>query len=127
MGVRNSRSGIIEQENSVVYGISIELILDGMCAILFAMDKNEAYHIAQRAIADLKAAVFSILLGNPDGISNAQLGRTLGIYAGHVGHEGHISRTLLAMLAEEGVAEQDSISKKWRIRPQKEESVDSVD
>lgn len=86
------------------------------------MNRTEAYRAAQRAIADLKAAVFFILQTSPDGISNANLGRTLGIYAGHVRHEGHISRTLLAMLEEEGVAEQDPETKTWRIRVQKNDA-----
>ena len=85
------------------------------------MDKSEAYHLAQKAIADLKAAVFSILQNSPDGIRNVELGRTLGIYAGHVRHQGHIPRTLLAMLEEEGVAEQDPSTKRWKIRSQHEE------
>jgi hypothetical protein len=78
---------------------------------------TEAYHLAQRAMADLKAAVHAVLSGaGADGLTNAQIGRMLGIYGGHVGHEGHISRTLLAMLAGEGVAEQDEVTRRWGIR-----------
>ena len=77
----------------------------------------ESYHLAQRAVADLKAAVLSVLsAAGEEGCTNAQVGRTLGIYGGHVGHEGHISRTLLGMLANEGVAEQDQDSRHWRRR-----------
>lgn len=77
---------------------------------------NDCYHCAQVAISDLKAAVHFVLADAPDGLTNAQVGRTLGIYGGHVGHEGHISRTLLALLEGEGVAEQDSQSKRWRLK-----------
>lgn len=49
-------------------------------------------------------------------MTNAEIGRTLGIYSGHVGHEGHISRTLLAIMESEGVVSQHSDSKRWRIR-----------
>ena len=79
-------------------------------------DTNDAYHHAQRAIADLKAAVHFVLMNEPNGLTNAQVGRILGIYGGHVGHEGHISRTLLAMLEGEGAAEQDSQSKRWQVK-----------
>ena len=77
---------------------------------------TEPYHLAQSTMADLKAAVHQVLAGAPDGgLSNSQVGRLLGIYGGHVGHEGHISRTILAMLEGEGVAVQDSESKHWRL------------
>ena len=81
------------------------------------MKVNEhPYHIAQRAIADLKAAVRMALEDAPkEGLTNAQIGRSLGIYAGHVGHVGHISRTMLAFLEVEGVAEQDENTKRWRL------------
>jgi len=41
--------------------------------------------------------------------------RTLGIYSGHKGHEGHIPRTLLAIMEAEGTVEQVS-DKKWKIK-----------
>jgi hypothetical protein len=77
---------------------------------------TDSYRIAQAALADLKAAVHFVLATSPNGLSNAQIGRTLGIYAGHVGHEGHISRTVLALLESDGVAEQDGQTKCWRLR-----------
>lgn len=81
------------------------------------MPPFDAYHLAQSAIADLKAAVHAVLYNSPEGgLTNAQIGRTLGIYVGHVGHEGHISRTLLAMLQTEGVAEQDGDTHRWHLR-----------
>ena len=78
---------------------------------------SEAYHLAQTALADLKSAVYLVWESAPDsGLSNADIGRSLGIYAGHVGHEGHISRTLLGLLESDGVVEQDSDSKMWTLK-----------
>lgn len=75
------------------------------------------YAMAQSAIAQLKAAVYQLLASAPpDGLTNADIGRALGIYSGHVGHEGHIPRTLLALMEAEGVVQQDASSKKWRLR-----------
>ncbi len=77
----------------------------------------EPYHLAQKALADLKAAIIQLLESAPEGgLSNAEIGRTLGIYQGHIGHEGHISRTLLAMMESEGVVVQDKKTKWWRLR-----------
>lgn len=76
-----------------------------------------AYALAQRALADLKAAIFQVLHeAGPGGLKNNAIGRTLGIYAGHIGHEGHIPRALLALMESEGVVQQDAKSKKWAIR-----------
>ena len=50
------------------------------------------------------------------GLKNAQIGRALGIYSGHVGHEGHISRTVLAMLEAEGLLRQDTGTKRWHAK-----------
>jgi hypothetical protein len=67
-------------------------------------------------MADLKAAVYMLLAsGPPEGLRNADIGRALGIYAGHVEHEGHIPRTLLALMEKEGVVKQDAQSKRWTI------------
>lgn len=75
---------------------------------------SDAYSKAQSAMAGLKSAVYLALdAAGSDGITNAELGRSLGIYGGHVGHEGHISRTLLAVLESEGVAIQQSETKRW--------------
>lgn len=79
------------------------------------MCKGNYYHLAQSVIADLKAAIFSFLRTNADrSFTNVEIGRSLGIYSGHVGHEGHISRTLLAMMEEEGIIKQDA-EKKWHL------------
>ncbi len=78
---------------------------------------NETYKQAQVAIATLKSLVRTVLeLAPSEGLKNSEIGRTLGVYSGHVEHEGHISRTLLAMLEADGVAVQDDQSKKWKLR-----------
>ena len=78
---------------------------------------NNEYREAQLAMATLKSLVRTVLEAGPvDGLKNAEVGRTLGIYSGHVEHEGHISRTLLEMLRAEGVAIQDPETKKWTLR-----------
>jgi hypothetical protein len=77
---------------------------------------HEAYALAQRAIADLKAAVYMLLKNGPaGGLRNADIGRALGIYVGHIEHEGHIPRTLLTLMEKEGVVQQDAQSKRWTI------------
>ena len=74
------------------------------------------YSRAQHAIADLKAAVYELLSETPAGLTNAEIGRRLGIYQGHIGHEGHISRTMLGLLERDEVVYQDEKSKVWRLR-----------
>lgn len=80
-------------------------------------ETGAAYALAQSALSDLKAAIYGILCaaGSP-GLKNVDIGRSLGIYAGHAGHEGHISRTLLAIMESEGVVEQDPDTKLWSLR-----------
>ena len=76
-----------------------------------------AYADAQAAMASLKSAVYRVLLdAAPDGLKNVDVGKTLGIHAGHLRHEGHIPRTLLAIMESEGVVEQDPATKSWRLR-----------
>lgn len=78
---------------------------------------NEAYSEAQQAIATLKPLVRTVLELAPEGgLKNSEIGRSLGIYSGHIEHEGHISRTLLAMLEAEGVVQQDERTKQWTLR-----------
>lgn len=80
-------------------------------------DMTEPYLLAQAAIAQLKGAIHKVLTRAPeDGIKNVDIGRLLGIYMGHVEHEGHIPRTLLAIMESEGVVEQDKETKAWRLR-----------
>lgn len=86
---------------------------------------SEAYRRAQHAMADLKSAVYEMVaLSGRDGLRNADVGRSLGIYSGHERHQGHIPRTLLAIMEDEGVVEQDPNSKRWRLR---QHSVDDLD
>jgi hypothetical protein len=83
------------------------------------IDMNEPYAIAQRAMADLKTAVYLLLKTGPaSGLRNADIGRSLGIYAGHVEHEGHIPRTLLALMEREGVVVQNPEMKLWTVKAQ---------
>ena len=77
---------------------------------------NEAFETAQGALAALKAAVRTVLENGPEeGLRNVDVGQCLGIYGGHVEHVGHISRTVLAMLECDGVAEQFGPEKRWRL------------
>ena len=75
---------------------------------------TEAYHLAQRAVADLKTAILMLLNDHEaeDGLINAEIGRRLGIYGGHRGHVGHVSRTMLARLESDEVVVQDE-NKRW--------------
>jgi hypothetical protein len=78
---------------------------------------NIAYQKAQKAIVTLKSAIYDVLSNAPDkGMSNADIGRTLGIYTGHIGHEGHIPRTMLAIMESEGVVEQNKKDKLWKLK-----------
>ncbi len=78
--------------------------------------ENSPYLKAQMAIAHLKAAVHETLQSAPEGgFKNVEIGRKLGIYMGHVEHEGHIPRTILAMMESEGVVEQDEQTKCWKL------------
>lgn len=78
---------------------------------------TQAYSLAQRSISDLKTAIHLVLVEYKEGLSNAELGRLLGIYHGHSGkHEGHISRALLELMLTEGIVEQDEKTKKWYLK-----------
>tara|TARA_R110002051_G_scaffold56046_9_gene104083 strand:- start:83299 stop:83535 length:237 start_codon:yes stop_codon:yes gene_type:complete len=77
----------------------------------------EPYQLAQHAIADLKTAILLTLRNGPEiGMKNADLGRCLGIHHGHAGHEGHIQRSMLALMESEGLVVQDNTSKLWRTK-----------
>jgi hypothetical protein len=78
--------------------------------------QSEEYRRAQLAIAELKSAVVAYLERAQRGVTNAELGRSLGIYGGHKGHEGHISRTVLGMLEGEGVVQQNEADRTWTMR-----------
>src|SRR5262245_37861189 len=78
-----------------------------------------AYRRAQRAMAELKAATVDLLAtAGAEGLRNSQIGRLLGIYQGHVRHQGHISRTILEMLQADGIAEQNGQGGPWQMRQQ---------
>ena len=77
-------------------------------------ETSEAYQSAQEALALLKSSIHILLSLKPeDGLTNVQIGKSLGIYHGHQGHEGHIPRTLLGLMQAEGVVYQEEESKKW--------------
>ena len=78
--------------------------------------KNNAYYQAQKGLALLKSAIYELLAEkHPLGLRNVDIGKALGIYYGHIGHEGHIPRTLLEIMQTEGVIEQKE-DKKWYIK-----------
>ena len=62
---------------------------------------HEAYTKAQEGLVGLKTSVRHVLAYYPKGLRNVEIGHLLGIYHGHIGHEGHISKTLLAIMEEE--------------------------
>ena len=67
-------------------------------------------------MSHIKAAIHRLLAdSHSKGLRNSEIGRALGIYTGHEGHEGHIPRTLLAILESEGVVVQDSETKTWSL------------
>jgi hypothetical protein len=77
----------------------------------------QPYLLAQTAMAQLKSAIHMVLSeAGEEGLRNVDIGRVLGIHAGHARHEGHIPRTLLSIMEEEGVVEQDDETKIWRLR-----------
>lgn len=77
----------------------------------------EPYQLAQHAIADLKTAIlFTLKAGAEEEMKNADLGRALGIHHGHARHEGHIQRSMLALMESEGVVVQNEKTKLWKVR-----------
>jgi hypothetical protein len=76
------------------------------------------YQIAQHALADLKTAIYLLLKENsPHEIRNVDIGKLLGINHGHSGkHQDHIPRIILELLAQEGLVEQNSSNKKWKLK-----------
>ncbi len=81
------------------------------------------YTRAQLAMAELKGVVYELLsAAEGKGLSNAEIGRRLGIYQGHIGHEGHISRTVLGLLEAEEVIVQDKKTKLWSLRDQSKDA-----
>lgn len=76
----------------------------------------EAYSLAQQAMQLLRIAIYKSLEASPDeGLRNSELGRVLGVYMGHAGHQGHVTRTVLALMENEGAVVQDPENRKWRL------------
>ena len=76
----------------------------------------KAYATAQLAMANLKSAVYMMLQeAGSEGMRNVDIGKALGIYGGHVRHEGHIPRTLLAIMQSAGVVEQNQ-EERWFLK-----------
>ena len=76
---------------------------------------HSLYEWAQIGVAQVKSAIFELLEQSEDGLTNAEIGRSLGIYFGHEGHEGHIPRSLLSQMEREGAVFQDGPRGKWFI------------
>lgn len=80
------------------------------------MGNDDLYRRAQVAIAELKSVIHERLRGaDKDGLTNAQIGKSLGIYMGHEGHEGHVSRSLLALMQVEGTVVQVGSKGPWKL------------
>ncbi|MQB06446.1 hypothetical protein DXT91_20345 [Agrobacterium tumefaciens] len=78
---------------------------------------HEPYAVAQLAMSQLKSAIYLLLKdAKIEGMKNSEIGRSLGIYTGHVDHEGHIPRTLLSIMEAEGVVEQNKETKLWSLK-----------
>lgn len=68
----------------------------------------------------LKSAIYQLLEGSPDGLTNSEIGKQLGIYKGYAGtnkQQGHISRTVLEYMREEFTVVQVDVNEKklWRL------------
>jgi len=75
-----------------------------------------SYEKAQLAISSLKGAIYEVLEQAPEsGLKNVEIGKKLGIYMGHIGHEGHISRTCLETMKNEGVVKQNEETRTWSL------------
>jgi len=81
---------------------------------------------AQQGIHLIKTAIYELLLDNPRGLTNAEIGKQLGIYRGYAGQnkqQGHICRTLLEHLKEDFVVDQrtEQSRKVWYVVAHSEE------
>lgn len=88
-------------------------MVNGLSMIEVFRLREENRTRAKKAVEELKSCVLRELQLSPAGLRNVDIGRQLGIYGGHKGHEGHVSRTLLASLEQEGKVHQDKESKIW--------------
>ena len=89
--------------------------------------QTDLYERSQFAIAELKSVVFQLLEQSAAGRTNAEIGRSLGIYAGHIGHEGHIPRTILALMQADGSVIQDGKGGKWYVNVDGKHTLDGRD
>ena len=65
---------------------------------------SDPYLLAQEAMGKLRSAIYLVLQRPRQRADKRPTWALIGcIYSGHVGHEGHISRTILALMEEEGV------------------------
>lgn len=81
------------------------------------MDEDQAYRVAQRAVADLKSAIRAVLRqAGSEGLRNVDVGNRLGIYRGHshTDHYGQIPWTLLKIMEMDGVVKQGE-DQRWRL------------
>jgi len=78
--------------------------------------RTDLYNRVQRAITEIESAIFELLRMYPGGLTNAEIGRYLGIYFGHDGHEGHVSRSILALMEKKGVVQQPIRRGPWQLR-----------
>ena len=77
---------------------------------------NRLYYRVQGAINELKSAISDLLSDHPEGLTNAEIGRSLGISFGHARHEGHISGSLLSVMEIEGTVVQDGRRGPWMVK-----------
>lgn len=78
---------------------------------------DSPYSMAQIAVAQLKSAIYRLLKERDGvGMKNSEIGRSLGIYMGHVEHKGHVSLTMLTLMEAEGVVEQNKDTKIWSLK-----------
>lgn len=75
----------------------------------------KCFRLAQDGLGKIKSAVFGYLQQeHPRALTNAEIGRALGIYGGHVGHVGHLSGTALELLKADGLVRQND-DKAWSL------------
>ena len=92
--------------------LQIRLTKRGRC---MSESQAELYGMAQDGINRIKSAILGLIIqAGDDGMRNVEIGKSLGVYSGHTAgeHEGHISRSLLNILQNEGMVEQRT-DKKW--------------
>jgi hypothetical protein len=74
----------------------------------------DSSHLAESAIGDRGRGTTSVV-DWPSRISMRRSADCQEVYAGHVRHEGHFSRTVLDMFQSEGLVQRDQASETWRL------------